>query len=201
MTRLKVGLLGAGYILPVHARALAAVEGVELHAVCDLSRARAEAAGAEFGIANVYTSIEELLDSACDVVHVLLPPFLHESSARRLLAAGKSVFLEKPMGLSSVECQALVDLADERNLRLGVNHNFLFLPGYERMRRDLADRTIGTLDHVTINWLFALGLIQFGPHDNWILGTEGNLLFEVGSHVAAFATDLLGPLDEIVALA
>ena len=201
MTRLKVGLLGAGYILQAHAKALGAVDGVELHAVCDQSKERAMHAAATFGIPHVYTALAQLLESDCDVVHVLLPPYLHEDTAHQLLLAGKSVLVEKPMGLSSVACQALVDLAAARNLRLGVNHNFLFMPGYETLREKARDGTIGTLDHVTVNWLYMLGLIQFGPHNNWILGSEGNILFELGSHLAAFVTDLLGPLDEITAVA
>ena len=36
------------------------------------------------------------------------------------------------------------------------------------------------------NWLYGLGLIQFGPYNNWIVGSEGNLLFELGSHIGAF---------------
>ena len=199
--RLKVGLLGAGYILQAHAKALGAISNVTLHAVCDLSKERATQAAADYGIPNVYTAVAQLLASDCDVVHVLLPPFLHEDMARQLLLAGKSVFLEKPMGLSSAECQSVVDLAAARKLQLGVNHNFLFLPGYEQLRREVADGTVGTLDHITVNWLFALGLIQFGPHNNWILGSEGNMLFETGSHIAAFATDLLGPLDDLAAVA
>jgi predicted dehydrogenase/nucleoside-diphosphate-sugar epimerase len=201
MTRLKVGLLGAGYILQAHAKALAAVDSVEIHAVCDVSQARAAQAAASFGIPNVFTSLTQLLESDCDVVHVLLPPFLHEETARQLLLAGKSVFLEKPMGLSSVECQAVVDLAKAKGLKVGVNHNFLFLPGYEELRRAANDGSIGSIDHLAVNWFLPLGLIQFGPFNNWIVGSEGNMLFELGSHVAAFATDLLGPLDQLTAVA
>ena len=199
--RSKVGLLGAGYILQAHAKALASIDAVEIGAVCDVSNARAAQAAAAFGIPQVFTALEQLLDSDCHVVHVLLPPFMHEEAAQRILCAGKHVFVEKPMGLSSEACRSLADLADERGLRLGVNHNFLFLPGYEALRRDASDGTLGALDHLTVNWLFTLGLIQAGPYDNWILGAEGNMLFELGSHVAAFASDLLGPLDEIRAVA
>ena len=201
MNRLKVGLLGAGYILQAHAKALGAVSTVQLSAVCDLSRSRAMQAAAAHNIPKVFTSLEQLLESDCDVVHVLLPPFLHEDAVRQLLDAGKHVFVEKPMGLSSQQCQSLVELAAEKNLRLGVNHNFLFLPGYEALRRDLADGTVGVPDQITVNWLYGLGLIQFGPYDNWMLGSEGNLLFELGSHLAAFATDLVGPLDDVSAVA
>nr|WP_329690918.1 NAD-dependent epimerase/dehydratase family protein [Caldimonas sp.] len=201
MNRIKAGLLGAGYILEAHARALKALNDVDLHAVCDLSQGRARQAAASHGIANVYTSLAELVGSDCDVVHVLLPPFLHEDAARQLLDAGKNVFIEKPMGLGSSRCLALAELAKGKGLKLGVNHNFLFLPAYERLRKDLADGTLGSLDHVTVNWLYTLGLIQSGPYDNWMVGSEGNLLFELGSHVAAFALDLLGGIDELKGLA
>ena len=199
--RLKVGLLGAGYILQAHAKALAAVEGVEMHAVCDVSAARASQAAAAFGIPRVFTSLAELLRSECDVIHVLLPPHLHVDATRQILSAGKSAFLEKPMGLSSHDCQSLVELAESKGARLGVNHNFLFLPAYEALRREAKDGTLGQLDHVTANWLFPLGLIQFGPYNNWMLASEGNLVFELGPHVAAFALDLLGPLERITAVA
>jgi len=201
VTRFKVGLLGAGYIIQAHARALAALDAVEITAVCDVSKERASQVATAFGIGRVFTSVDELIASDCEVVHVLLPPFLHEAVTRRLLDAGKSVFVEKPMGLSAGECKALAELATSRGLRLGVNHNFLFMPGYEAMRRDAASGALGTLDHLSVNWLYALGLIQFGPFNNWILGSEGNLLYELGSHLAAFATDLLGPLDEVTAVA
>lgn len=201
MTRLKVGLLGAGYIVQAHAKALAAIDAVELRAVCDVSKARAAQAAAEFGIPEVHTSLAGLLESDCDVVHVLVPPYLHEGVTRQILEVGKSAFLEKPMGLDSRECDALVALAAAKGLRLGVNHNFLFLPSYEALRRDVADGKLGTLDHVTVNWLYGLGLIQFGPYDTWIVGSEGNLLFELGTHLAAFVTDLLGPLDDLAAVA
>ena len=201
MSALKVGLLGAGYILQAHAKALRAIEDLTLHAVCDISRMRATHAAASFGIPNAYTSLTELVASDCDVVHVLLPPFLHEDTARRILESGKSVFLEKPMGLGSQTCRELAQLAKDKGLQLGVNHNFLFLPGYESLHRDVVRGELGTLDHVSVNWLFGLGLIQSGPYDNWILNSEGNLLFELGSHVAAFATHLLGPMDEVSAVA
>ncbi len=201
MTRLKVGLLGAGYIVQAHAKALAAIPTVEIRAVCDVSQERAAQAAAEFGIPQVYTSLARLLESDCDVVHVLVPPYLHEATTRQILEAGKSAFLEKPMGIDARECDALVALAAEKGLRLAVNHNFLFLPSYEALRRDAADGTLGALDHIAVNWLYGLGLIQFGPYNNWIVGSQGNLLFELGTHLGAFVIDLLGPLDDLVAVA
>ena len=195
--KFKVGLLGAGFIIDSHAKALKALPNVEITAVCDRALERAEEAASTYGIPHVFSDLAEMLKLKLDVVHVLLPPDLHINTSKQILEAGSNVFLEKPMGLDSKECQALVDLAAERDLKLGVNHNFLFLPAYEQLRQQANDGTLGKLDHITVNWLYALGLIQFGPFNNWMLREPRNLWFELGPHLTAFMMDLLGPLDEI----
>jgi nucleoside-diphosphate-sugar epimerase/predicted dehydrogenase len=197
----KIGLLGAGYILDAHVYALAAIPGVALHAVCDLSRSRAQHAAARFGIPQVLGSIEELQASDCDVVHVLLPPALHTEAALAMVEAGKSVFLEKPMGLESAGCAALAARATERGIALGVNHNFLFSQGYESLRASVRAGELGRLDHVAVNWHFNLPILQFGPFDSWMLAAPANIVFELGSHLAAFIIDLIGVPEVTCAVA
>lgn len=188
----KIGLLGAGYILDAHAYALAAVPGVVLHAVCDLSRSRAQHAATKFGIPHVLGSIQDLQSSDCDVVHVLLPPASHIEAALAMVEAGKSVFLEKPMGLDSAGCAALTARAAAKGVALGVNHNFLFSKGYESLRASVRSGELGRLDHVAVNWHFNLPILQFGPFDSWMLAAPANIVFELGSHLAAFVIDLIG---------
>ena len=199
--RLRVGLLGAGYILDAHAKALRCLPNVDITAVCDVSRSRAEAAAQAHGIAGVYTDLAEMLSSGVDAVHVLVPPQLHVDLTRQILEAGVHAFVEKPMGLSSAACDELAVLADARGVQLGVNHNFLFLPSYERLRQQVRNGTIGSLDHVDLRWLYPLGLIQFGPYNNWMLRAEANLVFELAPHLIAFLLDLVGPLDDLQAKA
>ena len=188
----KVGLLGAGYILDYHAAALRAIPEVTLHAVCDISRSRAQKAAERHGIPHTLASLDELIASDCQVVHVLLPPALHLETAMRLAMSGKSVFLEKPMGLDSDQCAALGELGEHNGVAIGVNHNFLFLPRYESFRSAVRSHAFGRLDHLSVNWHFPLPLLQFGPFDHWILSAPANIVFEVGSHVAAFVVDLAG---------
>jgi predicted dehydrogenase/nucleoside-diphosphate-sugar epimerase len=191
---LKVGLIGAGYILQSHAKALKATGGVELHAVCDLSVSRARTAAEQFNVPNVFQSLDEIAASDCDVVHILLPPELHIDTASRMIKAGKHVFLEKPMGLGSAACRALSEEAAARGVKLGVNHNFLFMSGYQPLREAIRGGELGSIDHLTVDWLYQLPLIQFGPFDNWILAAPENVVFELGPHIAAFVLDLVGPL-------
>jgi predicted dehydrogenase len=197
----RVGLLGAGYIAEAHVKALRALPNVTLKSICDVSHSRAAATAAEHGIPSVFTSLDDMLRAGVDAVHVLVPPQLHTELAAQALQGGAHVIIEKPMGLSSAACNEIADLAQAKGLSLAVSHNFLFMPAYERLREHLRDGTIGRLDHVSLRWLYPLGLVQFGPFNNWILRAEPNVLFELGSHLAAFMVDLVGVPDELHAIA
>ncbi|HUP08746.1 MAG TPA: NAD-dependent epimerase/dehydratase family protein [Caldimonas sp.] len=198
----RVALLGAGYILQAHARSLAHLPGVQTTAVCDLALERARDAAAAYGIPDAFGSLDDMLAAdVCDAVHVLLPPSAHFSAARRILESGRSVFLEKPMAPDVADCEALVEIAGSRGLKLGVNHNFLFLSGYEALRRDVRSGRLGPLDHVVGEWLYELGLLQSGPFRNWMLEAEGNLVFELAPHLAAFVIDLVGLPESLTAVA
>ena len=199
--RTRVGLLGAGYILDSHAQALLEIPDVTLHAVCDASRGRAAAAAAKYRIPHVFDSIDALVASDCDVVHVLLPPALHIGPALSLVGAGKSVFLEKPMGLDSAGCDELCKRAAEKGVAVGVNHNFLFSPRYEALRASLKNGELGRIDQLAVTWHFAQSILQFGPFDSWMLAAPANMLFEIGPHLGAFVLDLVGPPEIVSAVA
>jgi len=195
----RVALLGAGYIANWHALALGSVEGVELVAVCDRFRAKAEALAQKFGVPRVYDSLEAMLagETTLDAIHILLPPDRHFEAARAVLAAGVNVFLEKPMCDRAEDCDALVRLAAERGLLLGVGHNFLFAEVYERLRRDVKSGILGLIDDVTITWHRPLPQAQFGPFDAWMLRDPAHIMIEVGSHSVAHMLDLVGEPEEI----
>jgi len=194
----RVALLGAGYIADWHALALQSVDGVELVAVCDRFQSKAEALARKFGVAKVYGSLEEMLAAEkLDAVHVLTPPDRHFEAAGAVLEAGIDVFLEKPMCASAEDCDALVRLADERELRLGVGHNFLFAEVYEQLRRDLKTGVLGLIDDVVITWHRPLPQAIHGPFDTWMLRDPRNIMIEVGSHSVAHMLDLVGDPDSL----
>jgi predicted dehydrogenase/nucleoside-diphosphate-sugar epimerase len=183
-------MIGAGFILKSHAQSVAAVAGAELHLIADTSAGRAQAAADAFGFPRTARSVEEVAASDCDVVHVLLPPFLHEEAAETLIKNGKSVFMEKPMGLDSAACSRLASLAREKRVRFGVNHNFLFGPQYEQVRSAVLSRRLGRLEQILVFWHHPLPQLEHGPFDNWMLSSSGNLLFEIAPHLLGFVLDL-----------
>jgi nucleoside-diphosphate-sugar epimerase/predicted dehydrogenase len=186
-THINVGFIGAGFIAEWHAKALQAVPGTRLAAICDRDAGRARAIGEQFGIPGACSSIEEMLKPGhgLDAVHVLLPPHLHEMAARTALEAGAHVLLEKPMGTDAAECAGLVDLAARRSRQIAVSHNFLFYPVYERLVRDIHSGGLGLIDSVRITWAKELSQITTGPHHHWMFAKPENLILEIGPHSVA----------------
>jgi predicted dehydrogenase/nucleoside-diphosphate-sugar epimerase len=200
--QLAVGFLGAGYIADWHAAALRTVPRARLAAVCDRDEGRARAFAARHGIARVYASLGEMLsEGGLDSIHVLLPPELHASTAGEIIGAGLDVLLEKPMAIAIDECDRLVEQARSAGVKLGVGHNFLFAPIYERLKQDLAAGRLGRLDEVTITWNKGLGQLVSGPFNLWMLREPQNIILEVGSHSVAHMIDLIGPAKLVAAQA
>ncbi len=193
----RIGLIGAGYIADWHAEALKATPGVEIAAICDRSASAAEALAARYG-GRVFTSVEDMLAAgACDAVHILTPPDAHKPIALHCLAAGLDVLVEKPVALSAADTRAIEDAAQAHGRRFWAGHNFLGLPSYERLKRQVADGTLGRVSEAQISWALPLAPLRSGPYGLWLMRDLRNLLLELGPHPFSFAVDLLGPLDVV----
>jgi predicted dehydrogenase/nucleoside-diphosphate-sugar epimerase len=192
---IRTGFVGAGYIASWHAEALASA-GARLVAVCDPALSAAEGLAGRYG-AQAYRDLGQMLAEAkLDAVHILTPPSLHAEHALAALAAGAHVLVEKPFALTSKDAAAMVAAAKAAGKVIAVNHNFLTLPAYARLRAAMAAGVPGKLDSVDIRWRFPLAPLRSGPFGLWMLRAPQNLLFELGPHLFAFAVDLLGPLTE-----
>ncbi|WP_425407756.1 NAD-dependent epimerase/dehydratase family protein [Hyphococcus sp.] len=195
---IRAALLGAGYISSWHAQAIKRAHGVELTGVCDVSRGAAQALADAHGGVPVFGSLDEMLQAGvADAIHILTPPHLHAEAAETIINAGVAAFVEKPFALSAADCSRLDQLANEKNVALGVNHNFLMLPSYDKLKRDIQRGVIGPIDTFEANWQFPLPPLRSGPFNLWMLRESGNLLFELGPHLFAFVADIFGELEDI----
>jgi predicted dehydrogenase/nucleoside-diphosphate-sugar epimerase len=195
---LRTALVGTGYIAEFHARAIKALQGVELVSVCDSNLRSAQAFAAEWAVPVAYDSLESMVQNQrLDSIHILTPPDRHKSLAELALRSGTHVFLEKPMCVSVDEADLVLKLARVKRLCVGVNHNFLFTGAYKMLREAVRSGALGPLDHVSINYFFELNQIRFGPFDSWVLRSPGNPLLEVGPHLVSAVLDLLGTPESI----
>jgi predicted dehydrogenase len=148
---------------------------------------------------------KELIESPqIDVVAVVTPVRTHFDLAKEALNNGKHVFVEKPFTLSSLQAEILINLAEQKNLKLTVDHTFLFTGAVKKIRQLIDDGTLGTLyyyDSTRVN----LGLFQhdvnviwdLAPHDLSILDY---LIREKPEGVVATAEKHLNGLEDIAFL-
>ena len=191
----RVGIIGAGYIATWHADALKATPDVHVTAVVDPAIEAAQSLAAQHG-AQAFGSVAELAAAGvCDAVHILTPPNLHRALTLECLEAGLHVLAEKPVAMSAKETQEMSDAAEKAGKNFAAGHNFLGLPGYERMKAMRDAGELGRVSGAEINWCLPLAPLRSGPYGIWLLREPQNLLLELGAHPFSFAVDLFGPLE------
>src|SRR5436853_208608 len=112
MSRLKIGIIGAGYIGSLHATALARDERVEVVAVHDAISDRAEKLARTIG-ATVYMSADKLIEVS-DAVYIATPNTEHTELALAGIRAGKHIFCEKPLATSLDDARLILEAASQR---------------------------------------------------------------------------------------
>jgi predicted dehydrogenase/nucleoside-diphosphate-sugar epimerase len=123
MKKFRVGIIGAGYVSAHHLRALKSLQSVQVIGVADLDLARARAVAKAFDLPSAYGSVEELLASGVDVVHVLTPPAFHATLSVQALQAGAHVLVEKPMAETPEQCERMIAAASSSGRTLGIVHS------------------------------------------------------------------------------
>lgn len=126
--RLRFCLIGTGRAGLIHAGNLAGrVPGASLSALCDAHAGHLAEASRAFGIGACYTDYREAIAGAdIDAVVIVTPTFLHKDIACAAAAAGKHVFLEKPMAVTVTECEAIIKATEASgvNLQIGFMRRF-----------------------------------------------------------------------------
>lgn len=195
----RVALVGTGTIADTHLEILRTVPGVELVAVCDANRERAERAARRFGVRRALTAVEELAGAGVGLAHLCTPPDTHVALTRQLLEAGIGVFVEKPLALNRAEASELAQLAAERGLRLAVNHNNIFHPAFVRLRERLDSGAIGRLEHVRATLCVPLRQLDAGDFAHWMFRAPKNIVFEQATHPLSQIHALVGTVRRLEA--
>lgn len=121
---LRVGVLGCGIICQAaHLIGSCKARNINLQAICDVAEDLLKKMAVMYEPNSVYSNYTKMLeDSTIDAVIIGIGDQFHVPCARQAIMAGKHVFMEKPMGISIDECQALKKLAEEKGLLLQIGH-------------------------------------------------------------------------------
>ena len=104
MEKIKVGLIGTGYIGMVHLEALHRIGNINIVAVSDINKSLADNAATKYNISKIYYNPDDLInDAEIEVVHNCTPNHLHFGLNKKIIKTGKQLLSEKPLSINSVQ--------------------------------------------------------------------------------------------------
>jgi predicted dehydrogenase len=201
VSRLKLGVVGAGAWGRNHVRTAAGLADAELAAVCDPDPKVREQVARQYPATYVSGDVTELLGRA-DAVIIASPAATHARLALRCIEAGKPCLVEKPFALSVRDAESVAQSAARQGVPVVAGHLLVFHPAVERMRALVRGGELGI-----VYYLYGLrvnlgqvradenALWSFGPHD---VSVTLSLLGEVPVRVAAQGRSYLQPTVEDV---
>src|SRR5579859_5717564 len=166
---INIAVIGYGYWGPRIARNFNSIDGCKVTTICDKNPASLQRASKDFPGAETTCDLKSVLTSpGIYAVAVVTPVWTHFELAQAALQNGKHVFVEKPFTSTSAQAEQLIELAERKNLRIMVDHTFLFTGAVRRISQLVHDGTLGALyyyDSTRVN----LGLFQHDVNVIWDL--------------------------------
>lgn len=197
------GMIGCGAVTEVKSGpALQLATGSSLVAVMARDSVRAEDYARRHGVTRWFDDARALVDDpAVDAVYVATPPSSHRQYALMALAAGKPVYVEKPMARDAAECEDMLRASDAHGVPLFVAYYRRALPRFLKIRALLEEGTIGAVRSVHVRFSRELQPIYLDRHAlPWRVRPEvsgGGLFVDLGSHTLDLLDFLLGPLADV----
>ena len=197
MPKLRIGLIGCGFMGKMHASVYKLLPNADLVACLDLKADRAKAFGDQFAV-DFFTDFDQMVnDKKIDVIDICLPTFLHKEFTLRAAAAAKDVVCEKPMAMSLSEADAMIEACRKANVKLFIAHCIRFWPEYALLKQMVSDGRYGKL--VSLN-LTRLGEFPSWSSENWLAdeSKSGGGVLDMHIHDTDYALYLLGQPEKVV---
>jgi myo-inositol 2-dehydrogenase/D-chiro-inositol 1-dehydrogenase len=192
MTKLKIGIIGAGYMGGLHAKLLARDERVRVEAIYDVVGEYSQARAREFG-AEAVESIAALIERV-DAVYITTPNTLHVEATLCAVEAGRNVFCEKPLATSLDEARRVLDAAGTSRAVFQVGHNRRFAPVYQTVKRLIEEQRLAPHSiHAKMNRGELI-------NPSWVGDARltGGFLYETTIHVLDMLRWLFGDVTSVI---
>jgi myo-inositol 2-dehydrogenase/D-chiro-inositol 1-dehydrogenase len=193
MAKLKIGIIGAGYIAGVHASVLARDERVQLAAIYDVVPAAAERLAGSYNATAAATCLEVFERS--DAVYITTPNTQHVSLAIAAVETGKHVFSEKPLATNVADAERVFEMSKEGPGIFQVGHNRRFAPVYATLKQMLSETHTPHSAHVKMNRGELLKPEWTGDPE-----ITGGFLYETPIHMFDMMRFLFGELESLHAI-
>lgn len=197
MDFVKFGIIGCGSAASIHVAASRNNPKLKFIATYDVDEAKAQKFAKKNNL-TAYKSLDALLQSEIDAVHIVLPHFLHAPTVIAAAKAGKNVLCEKPMANSLEDCDAMIAAAKKAGVKFMIAENHRFLPAHTYIKDALSRGLIGDV---------FFGRAYEGAFDNpakicdpnhWMFSFDkggGGALHDQGAHKFAMLNWMLGEVE------
>lgn len=194
-TRFRAGVIGCGFFAQNHLHAWRDIEEVELVAVCDLDRAKAETAAASFGVPSVYDDADAMLTSeTLDFVDIVTTMPSHRPMAELAARHRVPMIVQKPFAPTIEDCRAIVQAAADAGVPLMVHENFRFQGPIKAVHEVLRSGIIGRPFFGRIAWRTAYDVYANQPY---LAEEERFLLLDLVIHLADVDRFLFGEVERL----
>jgi predicted dehydrogenase len=195
----KVGVIGTGNISSIYLKNSKWLKPLEIVAVADIDLAKATTQAAAFDIPKTCTVEEILAEPTIDLILNLTIPEAHGSVAMAALAAGKSVYNEKPLALNRDEAQSMLTYAKEHGLLVGCAPDTVMGAGLQTCRRLIDNGEIGKPVAATA-FMMCPGHESWHPSPAFYYQPGGGPMFDMGPYYLTALVNLLGPVTAVSGL-
>lgn len=179
MKQLRMAIVGAGTWGETHAKIYREYSNVELCAICDMNRSRAEELAQKYGIPEVYSDYNEMLEKAgCDAVAIVTPDFAHRDIAVAAANAKKHILIEKPIATTREDTLAIVEAVERNGVRAMVDLHNRWNPPFNSIRQVLDSGEAGKPLCAQIR----LNDIRYVATDKLSWSAKSSILWFLGSH-------------------
>ncbi|MBO9624880.1 MAG: Gfo/Idh/MocA family oxidoreductase [Microbacterium sp.] len=194
-----VGVIGAGNISDQYLTNLTSFPDLRVLAVADVIQERARAQAEKYGVP-AWGDVDTVLgDPDIAIVVNITPPAVHVEVSEAIIAAGKHVWTEKPLGVNRDEARRLLDRADAAGLRVGAAPDTVLGPGVQTAKRLIARGDIGRplFAQTTFQWQ---GPEIFHPDPAFLYAKGGGPLLDMGPYYVSTLVHVFGPVAAVAAL-
>lgn len=208
MSKIGVAVVGTGFGQKIHIPGFQAHHRTEVVAVYHRNLDKAQAIASSQNIPYACNSIEDIIAiPEVAAVSISTPPFLHFEMAKKVLAAGKHLLLEKPTALTANEARELYKLTNKSQTNpespsaktiATMDFEFRFIPSWQMLAELLATGYVGEKRLIKIDWLVS-GRADANRPWNWYSQKDkgGGVLGATGSHVFDYINWLFGPVKRL----
>ena len=202
MTKIKVGVIGAGVVSEGHLEALKKIPKAEIAGIADPNEEARLRQSRKFGIKRTEADYKRLLDDKeIDLVYLCVPHYLHCKIGVEALEAGKHVVCEKPLAMNAKEAEKMLKASHNAKKRLFIAENHRFIPENIKIRELIKKEEIGKA-FMCLSCFIGDEMKRMNDPHNW-KGTKeksgGGVIIDNGFHMIDTLMSFFGEIENVLA--